>query len=362
MENTHWNRDVRMSVRDMEGLKSKFSLSESEKAFFEQPRMTDVLPFQVTEYYLSLVGGDENDPIRRQCIPTAGEFHVLDYETDDPLHESGYTPVPRLVHRYRDRALLLVNDTCSVYCRHCFRRNFTGRSAGAVTDTELEAVCTYLRQDIAIQELLLSGGDPLMLGDSRLESVLMAVRSARPEIMFRLATRTPVTLPYRLTGDLAFLLSKYFPLWVVTQFNHPAEITPESTAAVAALRGAGIPVLNQTVLLRGINDNPSVLSLLFRGLVNIGVKPYYIFQGDLASGTGHFRIPIETGWRILEELRAKISGLAIPVYAVDLPGGGGKIPLDRGRLAGETEEEYTFRGLDGGLYTYPKEGSDEQRH
>lgn len=355
MKNSSWKAELRDGIRNRATLEERLSLHPEDAAFFDDPRSGKTLPFRVTDYYLSLAGESPDDPIRRQCVPTAAELETRPYESADPLQEGSYTPVPRLVRRYPDRALLLVNDTCAAYCRHCFRRGFTGRAAGAVTDAELTAVCGYLQRETDVKELLLSGGDPLLLDDSRLSRVLETLRSTRPDLVFRLATRAPVTLPSRITAELAAILAEYFPLWVVTQFNHPAEITPQSSAALTTLRKAGLPLLNQTVLLSGINDNAGVLAELFRGLVRLGVKPYYLFQGDLAAGTGHFRTSLEAGWRIMEELRGRHSGVAVPVYAVDLPGGGGKIVLDRGAVVSETADRYTFRGFEGGEYTYPKE-------
>ena len=355
MEHKNWKRDLAGCTRNRAALENRLVLEKEERAFFEDPRRAETLPFRVTDYYLSLISDDPKDPLRRQFVPTAGEFHILPYETGDPLFEERFTPVPRLVRRYPDRALLKVNDTCAVYCRHCFRRDFTGRAAGALTDTGLGAACDYLRRETEVKELLLSGGDPLLLDTRRLESILGSLRKVRPDVMFRLATRVPVTLPSRVDESLAAMLAEYFPLWVVTQFNHPREITQESTAAMRNFILAGLPCVNQTVLLKGVNDNAGVLGALFRGLVNIGVKPYYLFQGDLAAGTGHFRTSIRTGWKIMEELRSRVSGLAVPVYAVDLPGGGGKIPLERGRVVEETTESYAFRNMEGNVYTYPKE-------
>lgn len=361
MENKQWKAELKGSIRTRAALEEGLCLRAEESAFFDDPRSADTLPFRVTGYYLGLAGEGSNDPIRRQCIPTAAELEVRPYEAADPLNEAAYSPVSRLVRRYPDRALLLVNDTCAAYCRHCFRRGFTGRAAGAVTDAELAALCGYLQHETGVKELLLSGGDPLLLDDERLSRVLEALRSARPDLVFRLATRVPVTLPSRITAELASMLAEYFPLWVVTQFNHPVEITAESSAAVTVLRKAGLPVLNQTVLLKGINDHSDTLARLFCGLVRLGVKPYYLFQGDLAAGTGHFRTTLEAGWRIMEELRGRLSGMAVPAYAVDLPGGGGKIVLDRGAVIRETTRGYTFRGFEGDEYTYPKEHKNEQR-
>ncbi|MBN2049078.1 MAG: KamA family radical SAM protein [Spirochaetales bacterium] len=355
MEALPWKKELSSAVRNLEQLERHLSLTEEEVAFFERRKEERPLPFQVTGYYLSLMTGIPDDPVRKQCIPRAAEFLRFPGETDDPLHEGEYSPLPRLVRRYRDRALIRVNDSCAVYCRHCFRRCFTGGAAGAISRKEVDAIAVYLRNNTEIKEVLLSGGDPLLLDDHRLEGLLAKIRYERPDLLLRLATRTPVTLPSRITGDLVSLLRGYFPLWVVTQFNHPAELTARSSAAMAAFREAGIPCLNQAVLLRGVNDSADVLETLFRGLALQGIKPYYLFQGDLAEGTGHFRVPLRVGWSIIEELRLRLSGLALPVYAVDLPGGGGKIRLEKDHLIKETEDCYVFRNIEGKEYTYPKE-------
>ncbi len=355
MEKEQWKADLAKSLRSVQDAERLFPLTPEERAFFREERAGRSLPFQVTEYYASLASDNPKDPVRRQCIPTSAEYVTRPGESGDPLAEQRYTVSSRLVRRYHDRVLFKVNDSCAVYCRHCFRRDFTGGTAGAVTKKELEDICRYIRNAPDVREVLLSGGDPLLLDDERIHDILETLRRSRPDIMFRLATRTPVTLPSRITAGLAGMLSRYFPLWIVTQFNHPVELTSFSINAVSLLRRAGIPCLNQTVLLRGVNDDAKVLSDLFRGLLNTGVKPYYLFQGDLARGTGRFRTSLETGWHLMEELGSQLSGPAMPVYAVDLPGGGGKISLGREHLIRETDGGFVFRGFDGNSYTYPKE-------
>lgn len=354
MDYTDWRDILRASFKSEKDLGS-FELSDREEAFFSYRGPEDKLRFLVNPYYASLAGSDPQDPIRRQFMPRIEEYTVRDCELTDPLGESEYTPVPRLVHRYRDRALLLVTDACAMYCRHCFRRSFAGHDSGVLTDDQLKEAAAYLDKHREVNELLLSGGDPLTCSDEKLEEILKIIRSKRPDLAIRLATRMPVVLPQRITESLADMLSRYAPLWVVTQFNHNREINEESSAATDRLINRGIPILNQAVLLKGINDNVSDLEKLFQSLVRMRIKPYYLFQGDLAAGTSHFRVSLERGREIMAELRTRISGLALPVYAVDLPGGGGKIPLTENYETGRDEDNYYFRNIEGREYAYPRE-------
>ena len=314
------------------------------------------LPYGVSRYYRSLsrLGDPTVDPIAAQFEPREEEDNRLPYETDDPIGDARYAVTSRLIHHYRDRVLLLVCDRCATYCRHCFRRHFTGNSSGRITDTELDAAISYIREHEEVQEVLLSGGDPLMLCDRDLEEIMKRLRSLREDLIFRVCSRVPVVLPGRITEPLAELLGTYAPLWFVTHANHPGEITEQFRLAVERLRRHGTVTMNQSVLLRGVNDDPEILERLFRQLLRAGVKPYYLFQGDLAAGTAHFRVPIERGLEIMEALRSRLSGLALPTYAVDLPEGGGKVPIESHLLRIE-EDWYVFRGPKGGEYRYPRE-------
>jgi len=354
MAEIEWSKLLKQSFRkerDLEDIK----LTAREKAFFHYEGEADRLQFLVNPYFASLAEDRPEDPIRRQFVPLIDEYDVKECELTDPLGESSYSPVPRLVHRYRDRVLLLVTDTCAMYCRHCFRRSFAGHEGQTVSPDEMERVAAYLAEHREVNEILLSGGDPLTCSDGKLESILGKIREVRPEMLIRMATRIPAVLPQRVTGELADLLRRKGPVWVVTQFNHPREITDQSRKALDRLVDRGIPVLNQSVLLRGINDSVAVLEELFQSLVRLRVKPYYLFQGDMAAGTSHLRVPLERGREIMKTLRTRISGLALPVYAVDMPGGGGKIPLTEDYAAGEDEENYYFKNIEGKVYTYPRE-------
>lgn len=245
----------------------------------------------------------------------------------DPLDEENLSPVPNLVHKYPDRALFLVHDQCAVYCRFCTRKRKVGTSRMRITPETIRAGIDYLKKNPQIRDVLLSGGDPLLLSDERLNEILSALRAIPSVEIIRIGTRVPCTLPMRVTIRLASLLKRFHPIYINTHFNHPMEITPESTLACTRLANAGIPLGCQTVLLKGINDSSEVLRALFHRLLLIRVKPYYLFQGDMTRGTNHFRTPVETGLSIMRDLIGHTSGLAIPTYALDAPGGGGKIPL-----------------------------------
>jgi lysine 2,3-aminomutase len=314
------------------------------------------LPYGVSRYYASLARSKDPhcDPIAAQYVPTDGERRVLPYESTDPIGDTRYLVTERLVHHYTDRALLLVSDRCATYCRHCFRRHFTGHGGGRITEAQLDAACTYLRATPAVQELLLSGGDPLMLSDQDLQAVIDKLLRVNPRYVIRVCTRMPVVLPSRVTDECARMLGGYDGVWMVIHANHPRELGGEFPTAMRRLVHAGVPVLNQAVLLRGINDDPDTLEALLRGLVQARVKPYYLFQGDLAAGTAHFRVPMSRGIELMQELRRRLSGIALPTYAVDLPRGAGKVPVESSIVRIEPDA-YVLRGADGGEYRYPRE-------
>ena len=348
-ESERWQAQIRRSVRSAADLGKHLDLTESERGFFTCKRPVD-LPLLTSRYYLNLAKNHPDDPIRRQIVPTENEHIAKEHEQDDPLGETENTPVPRLVHSYADRALLLVTDRCAVHCRFCFRRRFTGTGQGLVSVSELDTICGYLRDHQEIKELLLSGGDPLTLDDFALQTMCKTLRRSRKDIVFRLCTRTPVVLPERITQPLLATLRSFFPLWIVTHFNHPAELTASSKKALYLLVAAGLPVLNQSVLLKGINDNAEVLATLFRGLVSEGVKPLYLFQGDLAPGTAHFRTSIYEGNKIMKQLKNTLSSLALPVYAVDIPGGGGKVEITEANCTRTSDGSFSLGKTAGALY------------
>lgn len=314
-------------IHSPEALREHFCLTPSEKAWRED---ASGVPLGITEHYLSLIdGSDPADPLRRQVVPTAGENITLNYEESDPQAEEGHSVTPRLVHRYTNRAAFLVTDICPMYCRHCFRRRFTGNLAGPASPDEIAKAADYVGSHPEIREVLFTGGDPLTLGNSALQSVFGAFRSRRADLIIRLCTRYPVSDPDRIDDDLCAMVASFSsaPVFVLTQFNHPRELCPQSRRALDRLHRFGLQVFNQTVLLRGVNDDSAVLAELFENLLGCYVKPYYLFQCDLVAGTGTFRVPLCRGMEIYRELSTRVSGLALPVYAIDLPGGRGKVNL-----------------------------------
>ncbi|MCB2182268.1 MAG: KamA family radical SAM protein [Desulfobulbaceae bacterium] len=284
-----------------------------------------VYPMRINPYYLGLIR-EKNDPLWKQAVPTSEELHDT-VCMEDPLNEENLSPVPNLVHKYPDRVLFLVTSQCAMYCRFCTRKRKVGTSRMVINQESIDAGIDYIRRNTQIRDVLISGGDPLLLTDDRLAGILTAVREIPTVEIIRIGSRVPCTLPMRVTKKLAALLKKFHPLYINTHFNHPAEITPEAAQACRRLADAGIPLSCQTVLLKGINDDAETMKELMRKLLTIRVRPYYLFQGDMTRGTNHFRTSIQTGKEILKSLIGHVSGMAIPTYAVDAPGGGGKIPL-----------------------------------
>jgi len=307
----------------------------------------------VTPYYASLMDPDDPScPIRRQAVPTTAELVVRPEEREDPLAEESHMPAPGLTHRYPDRALLYASHNCPVYCRHCNRKRKVGDPTSAPHPRELDAALAYLAAHREVRDVLVSGGDPLSLSDERLESLLAALRAIPHLEILRLATRNPVTLPQRVTPELVAMLRRYHPLYVNTHFNHPKECTAEAALALERLADAGCVLGNQTVLLAGVNDDPEVIKRLNLWLLKHRCRPYYLFQADLAEGIAHFRTPVDAGLRIIEGLRGHTSGLAVPHYVVDLPGGGGKVSLGPDYLVGRDGKTLTFRNYAGERFDY----------
>lgn len=307
-------------------------------------------PLRITHHYLSLIK-EQNDPIWRQCIPDPHELKQ-DTLSNDPLNEEYLTFAPGLIHRYPDRVVLLVSSVCPTLCRFCTRKNRMGRPGNLTTQNFLEPAMEYIEQRPAIREVILSGGDPLWLTDDMLEKIIIRLRKIPHVEIIRINTRAPVTLPDRITGQLCRMLKRYHPLYVNTQFNHSLEITPQSSKACRLLADAGIPLGNQTVLLRGVNDDPEVMKQLMQKLLTIRVRPYYIHQMDLVRGTGHFRTPVQKGLNIMAGLRGHTSGMATPSYVIDLPGGKGKVAVlpDDVRRQGNT---FFLRNYLGEVIEYP---------
>ena len=316
-----------MAITSLEQLEHYLDLSQEERTW--APEEVGV-PLRITEYYLSLIDPkDPGDPLRHQVVPTCRENEELKSESSDPLAEVGHSHGERLIHRYSNRVAFLATDICPMYCRHCFRRRFTGNMMGPASDNDVSSAAEYIKARPQIKEMLLTGGDPLTLSDKQLDSMICTFRKARPDLIIRLCTRYPVSQPSRIDENLISMLKSHdsAPVYLMTQFNHPREITKESVKAVSLFVDAGIPAFNQSVLLRGVNDNADVLEELCNRLLQIRVKPYYLFQGDMVSGTSSFRVPLKQGMEIERELRLRLSGLGMPNYVADLPDGGGKVPL-----------------------------------
>lgn len=339
--------------------------SKEDQTLLARLEAASALPFAVTGYWLGLAGEDCGscrrdsrgvplDPILAQALPSPAELERSPLELSDPLNEKMHSPMPRLVHQYRSRILLRTTGECPVYCRHCFRRSLLPNERGFMNDSEQEKAREYLAAHPEVREVLVSGGDPLSATTSRLEGLFARLRAGRPGILLRLCSRAPVTLPYRVDGELVAMLARYRPLRVIIQVNHPAELSPLFADRIGALLEAGIPVRSQSVLLRGVNDSAETLEALFSGLVRLGVDPYYLFQGDMAAGTAHFRVPLSRGLAIYEELRKRLSGLEIPRYSVDAPDGAGKVYLPEG-VIGREDGFWLLRGPEGATHHYPEE-------
>ncbi len=320
----------------------------------ERIRQTmDVFPMSVTPYYASLMDpSDPNCPIRRQAIPDVKELEVLQYEMEDPLCEDKDSPVTGLTHRYPDRVLLLATNNCSMNCRHCTRKRKVGDQEQAICMSQIIEGIKYIRENPTIRDVLISGGDPLILSDDRLEKIIRLVRAIPHVEIIRIGTRMPVVLPQRITPELVEMLKKYHPIWINTHFNHPREITPQSEKALRLLADGGIPLGNQSVLLRGVNNCPDVMKQLVHLLVKNRVRPYYIYQCDLSHGIEHFRTPISQGVEIMERLIGHTSGLAIPRYICDAPGGGGKIPIQPNYMVSQGHGKTVLRNYEGVISVY----------
>jgi len=349
-----WRWQMRNRLRTIAQLRESFPSLDVSSGLIEAARK---FPLAVTPYYASLIRRpDASDPVFRMCVPQPEELRDPAFLRDDPLEEDEDMPVPGLVHRYPDRALLLVTTTCSAYCRHCTRKRVAGMHESSITAPRLQQAVAYLRRHSEITDVILSGGDPFTMATEALERVLAALRTVPSVQVIRLGTRTPVVLPQRITDELVGMLRRYHPVWVNTHFNHPNELTPEAEEACARLVDAGIPLGNQTVLLRGVNDDPRTIEDLCRGLVRRRVRPYYLFQCDLVRGVEHFRTPLSRGIEIMEYLRGRVSGLAIPTFVVDAPHGGGKIPVLPNYVVSMSPTHTVLRNFEGMLVAYPEPG------
>ena len=343
-----WQKDLKESIDDVETLAQVLGVDpESVREIVKE------YPMRITPQVLKTIK-EKGDPIWLQVVPDPEEGVIDAACTDDPLDEGGDMPVPNLVHRYPDRVLLYLTNQCPIYCRFCTRKRFVG-SPGTLTPKELDQVTAYLSAHTEVRDIILSGGDPLMVVDVLLERVLKALRQIPHLEIIRLGTRVPGTLPSRITDNLCAMLKKYHPIYMNLHFNHPDEITPEVAEACGKLADAGIPLGSQTVLLKGVNDDPQVMKRLMQKLLAIRVKPYYLYQADLVTGTHHFRTTVEAGFEVIRALRGHTSGMGVPHYVIDAPGGGGKVAiLPPDTLLKLDEKEAVVKNYEGNVYRYPQ--------
>ncbi|HBD86188.1 MAG TPA: arginine 2,3-aminomutase [Clostridiales bacterium] len=328
-------------------------LSPGEKS--DVAKCLDAFRMAITPYYATLINPeDPEDPIRKICVPDISETSPCADDMADPLGEERDSPVPHIVHRYPDRVLFLVTLRCSTYCRYCTRRRVVGEEDRIITEPEMRAALSYIRKHEEIRDVLISGGDPLVMNTAKLERIISSLRAIPHVDIIRIGTRVPVVLPMRITDELLDMLKKYQPIWINTHFAHPREITPDSERACAAIVDAGIPLGNQTVLLRGVNDSAEILKALFLKLVHMRVRPYYLYQCDLSRGIGHFRTTVETGIAIMHDLTGNISGYAVPKFVIDAPGGGGKIPINYDYVLSRDDKEVVMENFRGEIYRYPQ--------
>lgn len=352
-----WRWQARTRIRTLEQLERMFDLSQDERS--AALRHKGSLPVGITPYYASLMAhADASEPLRRTHIMVNDEYVRLPGEEDDPLSEDHDTVAPGLVHRYPDRVLFLTTGFCSTYCRYCTRSRMVGNPGGEYqfSTSQWEKALAYLEEHSEVRDVLLSGGDPLSIGDDKLDWLLTRLRRIKHIEFVRIGTKIPAVLPMRITRDLVKMLRKHHPLWMSIHFTHPTEITPETREATARLADAGIPLGSQTVLLKDINDDTEVMKSLMHSLLTMRVKPYYLYQCDPIKGSGHFRTPVHKGIEIIQSLRGHTTGYACPMFVVDAPGGGGKILLAPDAVAGREGDDLLLRNFEGRIFRYPDPG------
>jgi lysine 2,3-aminomutase len=348
-----WQRILAQSLRSPEEIAEHFGLD------LENVRkISRAFKTRITPYYANLIK-KKGDPLYKQVVPDLAELAENSGE-EDPLEEDLDSPVPSIVHRYPDRALFLVSHSCASYCRFCTRKRKVG-DPGKINPRYIEEGINYIKDHREVRDVIISGGDPLVLSDDRLESILSQLRAISHVEILRLGTRIPCFLPQRINKKLVNMLKKYHPLYVNVHFNHPDEITREAALALNLMADAGIPLGNQTVLLKGINDDVLTMRKLMQKLLTVRVRPYYIYQADYVKGTDHFRTTVEKGLEIYQGLRGWTSGLAVPQYVIDAPGGGGKIPLIPEYLQSISVEKVVLRNYAGEIFVYPQVKTQKKR-
>lgn len=346
-----WHWQVANRLTKAEDIAKVINLSDEEKRDME--KVVGQFRAGITPYFALLMDEDDrDDPIRKQAVPSIAELHMGKGDMLDPLHEDSDSPTPGITHRYPDRVLFTVTDQCSMYCRHCTRRRFAGETDSARSREEIDKAIEYIRNTKEVRDVLISGGDSLMMSDDRLEYILSEIRNIEHVEIIRLGTRAPVVIPMRITDDLVNMLKKYQPIWVNVQFNHPKEMTEAAIAACNKLTDNGIPMNNQSVLLRGVNDCVHIMRDLVHALVRNRIRPYYIYQCDLSLGIEHFRTPVAKGIEIIEGLRGHTTGFAVPTFVIDAPGGGGKIPVMPQYMISQSPGRIILRNYEGVITTY----------
>lgn len=356
-----WKWQLKHAVNDIDTFEKLLGIKFGAEERKELEDTLSKFPLSVPPYYISLINPKDykNDPIFKQAFPTSQELIVDDHDMSDPLAEDKDSPAPGITHRYPDRVLFTISNICSMYCRHCTRKRKVGDVDFIPNKGMIKAGISYIKKTPQVRDVLLSGGDPFMLSDSYLDWVLTEI-SAIPHVeMIRIGTRMPVVLPYRVTDDLVNMLKKHHPLWINTHFNHPKEITSSSKQALQKLADAGIPLGNQSVLLAGVNDCPRIMKSLVHKLLQNRVRPYYLYQCDLSEGLAHFRTPIGKGIEIIEHLIGHTTGMGVPTYVIDAPGGGGKIPIMPNYLISWTTNKVVLRNYEGVITTYKEPDSYE---
>ncbi|MDD4687098.1 MAG: lysine 2,3-aminomutase [Candidatus Cloacimonetes bacterium] len=350
-----WHWQLKNRITTAVELRKYITLLPEEEALFAKREFS--FRMAITPYYLSLIDhNNPNDPVRMQAIPRVYESELSGSDMADPLHEDADAPVPGMTHRYPDRVLLLLTDQCAMYCRHCTRRRKAGEHDAPMPKENVDKALEYIREHTEVRDVILSGGDPLTLGDERIDEILERLSKIDHVDIVRLGTRTPVVLPQRITDSLLSVLKKYPFVWLNTHYNHPQEISDTAAKALARLAETGLPLGNQSVLLKGINDHVDVMKALVHKLVKNRVRPYYIYQCDLSEGISHFRTPISRGIEIIESLRGHTSGLCVPTFVVDAPGGGGKIPVMPNYVISQMPGRVVLRNYEGFITSYTEPG------
>lgn len=344
-----WQQQKR--IKNMEQLEKVINVTDGERMAFE--KSNELFNMGITPYYATLMDVDDPScPVRLQAVPNPGELTILSTDLEDPLGEERDMPVPGITHRYPDRVLFYTTHNCPVYCRHCTRKRKVSDPSSAAQTEQLERGLKYIEEHKEIRDVVISGGDPLSLSDDRLEYILSRLRACDHIEIFRIGSRNLVTLPFRITDAFIAMIKKYHPVYINTHFNHPKELSLEAFDTAQRLADAGAVLGNQSVLLKGVNDDPETMKKLMHGLLLMRIRPYYIYQCDLSQGISHFRTPIETGINIIEHLRGHTSGLAVPQFVVDAPGGGGKIPLQPNYVVKHEGKNWVLRNFRKKEFTY----------